>query len=461
MPKLSLKQVAGICAGEIIGGGPGTMASAVEGYAFDSRRLKAGDLFFALRGEHGDGHLFVKDALQRGAAGAVVERAVEGVPAAFPQVVVPSTLDALGMLAADMRRHTAIPVVAVTGSNGKTTTKEMLAAILATAYRVRKSPGNFNNHIGVPMSILGLQDDDEVLVVELGSNHRGEIAALAETAAPTIGVVTNVGPAHIGHFSSLAEIALEKTDILRHLAAGGRGVVNGDDEVLAAAAGDVDVAITWFGTQVGLDFRATEIETRGPEGTAFHVGDAEIRLRVPGFHNVYNAMAAIAAAALLDLRPTEAARVLEDFQPIRVKTFTSNGVTVIDDTYNANPDSVEAALGLLTDYAGARKVFIMGEMLELGRESARLHRRVGRRVAALGIDLFVGIGGATEEAVAAARKTGMSEQRARFLAGKPEACAFLAETLRPGDAVLLKGSRGTALEEVIDYLRHQLVDGRT
>jgi UDP-N-acetylmuramoyl-tripeptide--D-alanyl-D-alanine ligase len=461
MPRLSLKHISETTGGDVLGAGFDPASVLATGYAFDSRRLEPGDLFFALRGEERDGHLFVKQAHEQGAVGAVVEHPVEGIPSQFPQVAVPSTLEALRVLAADVRGHIKIPVVAVSGSNGKTTTKEMLAAILSTRWKVLKSPGNFNNHIGVPMSILGLREDHEVLVVELGSNHRGEIASLSETAAPTIGVLTNIGPAHIGHFGSLDEIALEKTDLLRHLAEGGMGVVNGDDKTLAAATGDIEARITRFGTGEGMDFRATEIETYGAGGTAFHVGDAEVTLRVPGIHNVYNALAAMAAAALLDLGLEEAARALEGFQPVRMKTFALGGVTIIDDTYNANPDSVRAALDLLADYAGDRKVFVMGEMLELGEESPRLHRETGRRVAARGIDMLVGIGGATEEVVAGARDAGMPGDRVRFFAAKPDAGAFLTQMLKPGDVVLLKGSRGTALEEITDYLRQELVEGRT
>jgi UDP-N-acetylmuramoyl-tripeptide--D-alanyl-D-alanine ligase len=459
MPRLSLKYISDTTCGTLHGGGSDPASVFATGYTFDTRTLASGDLFFALKGERSDGHLFVKEAHARGAVAAVVERPAGDVPPGFPQVVVSSTVKALQTLAADVRRHSGLPVFAISGSNGKTTTKEMLTAVLSTRLRVHKSPGNFNNHIGLPISILGLQDEHEVLVVELGSNHRGEIARLSEIAAPNVGVLTNIGMAHVGHFGSIGEIAQEKTDLLRHLAEGGRGVVNGDDKNLLAALGDVEAEVTRFGMGEGLDFRATNIETLGPEGTAFRVGDTEVKLGVPGIHNVYNALAAIAAAALQGVAPAESAASLRDFRPVRMKTLSLADITVIDDTYNANPDSVRAAIALLASYPASRRVFVMGEMLELGGESARLHRENGRAVADSGIDILIGIGGHTDKAVAGARDAGMTGDRARFFAAKPEAGAFLARTLKSGDVVLVKGSRGAALEEVCEQLRQELVEG--
>jgi UDP-N-acetylmuramoyl-tripeptide--D-alanyl-D-alanine ligase len=461
MPRLSLKTIAEVTCGKVVGDVPDPANVFATGYAFDSRRLEPGDLFLALRGESRDGHLFVKHATQRGAVGAMVERQVKDVPPELPQVVVSSTLEGLQKLAADVRRRLGIPVVAVSGSNGKTTTKEMLAAILSRRMKTHKSPGNFNNHIGVPLSILGLQEAHEVLVLELGSNHRGEIAKLSDIARPTIGILTNVGTAHIGHFDSVDEIALEKTDLLRHLDEGGRAVVNGDDANLAAALRDVDVEMTRFGMGRGTEWRATGLETHGAEGTTFSVAGVPVSLRVPGVHNVYNALAAMATAGLLGVERGEAAQALGDFLPFRTRAFTLGEITIIDDTYNANPDSVRAVLALLAGHAAERRVFVLGEMLELGRESARLHRETGRAIAGSGVDVLIGIGGDTREVVAGACDEGMSKDRAHFFETKPEGAAFLMQILVPGDVVLIKGSRATALEEVCDYLRRQLVEGRT
>jgi UDP-N-acetylmuramoyl-tripeptide--D-alanyl-D-alanine ligase len=295
--------------------------------------------------------------------------------------------------------------------------------------------------------------------MELGSNHRGEIAKLSKIASPTVGVITNVGRAHIGHFGSVDEIAKEKTDLLRHLAEGGRGVVNGDDQVLLAALGDVGAEIKRFGMSEGLDCRATDIVTR-VTGTTFHVGGAEVRIEAPGLHNVYNALAGIAAAGLLDVSPGEAAGALEGFRPVRVRTFSSLGMTIIDDTYNANPDSVRAALDLLAGYKADRRVFVMGEMMELGRESARLHYEMGRAAASSGIDVLITIGNQTKQAAVGAHAAGMPADRVFCFETRSEARSSLKGILKPGDAVLIKGSRAAALEEICAYLRHEMVEGR-
>ena len=460
MPRLNLQHIADVVGGTIHGSIEDPASVFAGGYAFDSRRIEPGDLFFALRGEDRDGHAFVKDACAGGAVGAVVERKVVDVPDGFVQIAVPRTLDALRSLAEDVRGRLEIPVVAISGSNGKTTTKEMLAAILSPKMRVHKSPGNFNNHIGVPIAILGLPEDSEVLVIELGSNHRGEIAGLSDIALPTVGVITNVGRAHIGHFGSLAEIAREKTDLIRHLADRGRAVVNGDDANLLAALGDTGVSTTRFGMSEGADYRATHIATGDTPGAGFRVGGAEVRLGAPGIHNVYNALAAIAAAAQLGVSPVDAARALEGFRPVRLKTFSASGMTVIDDAYNANPDSIRAALALLAGYPAERKVFVMGEMFELGDVSARLHHETGEAIASSGIDVLVGIGGLTREATVGALATGMPADRVFFFEDKAEAKTSLMEILKPGDVVLVKGSRGAALEEICAFLGEETVGGR-
>jgi UDP-N-acetylmuramoyl-tripeptide--D-alanyl-D-alanine ligase len=457
MPKLDLKHVADTVGGRVSGRGHDPASVFASGYVFDSRQVKPGDLFFALHGEGRDGHEFVKDAFERGAVGAVLERVAGGLPERFVQIVVPGSLDALQSIARSVRKRFGIPVVAISGSNGKTTTKEMLAAILSMQMKVHKSPGNFNNHIGVPMSILGMAEDTEVLIVELGSNHRGEIAQLTGIAAPTLAVITNVGPAHIGHFGSLAEIAREKTDLIRYMPEGGRAVITGDDRHLLAALGDVAVDLTRFGVGEGLEFMATEVAADLTSGARFHVTDAEVVLAAPGLHNVYNALAAMAAATLLGVSPGEAARALSGFGPVRMTSFSASGMTVLDDSYNANPDSVRAALALLAGYKDRRKVFVMGEMLELGDASPRFHHEVGQAIASAGIDVLVGIGGLTREATVGALASGMPADCVFFFESKAEAKASLTTILSPGDVVLVKGSRGAALEEISAFLGEEAV----
>jgi len=457
MPGLALSEIARIT-GAVAPGGAGDRVAA--GYAIDSRLLARGEVFFALKGDGRDGHDFAGAAVERGAAAVVVERLLAGLPAGAVQMVVPSTLGALQALAAVVRGRSKVPVAAITGSNGKTTTKEMLAHILATRFRVRKSPGNFNNHIGLPLSILALGPEDEILVVELGSNHRGEIAALAAIARPTVGVVTNVGRAHVGLFGSVEAVAREKTDLLRGLDAGGRGAVNADDPALAAALGDVKAPLTRFGTVAGADLRATDVEVQA-DACRFTLGKETVRLNVGGSHNVANALAAVAAGGLLGITIREAARALPGFEPLRMKSASAGGITVIDDTYNANPDSMAAALEVLARLDAARRVLVMGEMLELGEAAESLHREVGRRVEALGIDVFIGIGGLARFAVAEAVEAGLRREAAFWYETKAEAKSALPGIVRSGDAVLVKASRMAGLEEISCFLKASTVAGRT
>lgn len=452
MLKLSIAEIAGAAGGEIHL--PAEEAGTVvpTGCSIDTRTMAAGDLFFALEGEHSDGHRFVPDAAAGGACGAVVARPVGGLSSSFAQVVVESPLAALQKLAAHVRGLVNIPVIAVTGSNGKTTTKEMIAAVLSPGRRVHKNPGNYNNQIGVPLTILGLDEAAEVLVTELGSSHMGEIMELARWARPDVGVITNVGRAHIGLFGSLENVVREKTDLLRVLPPSGRGVVNADSPAVLQAAEKIDIDMVTYGIESACDFRATDIETAGGEGSTFRVGGARVTLKVPGLHSVYNALAAIAAGTLFDVGPGEAARVLEEFEPVRVAIRREGGVTVIDDTYNANPDSVRAVVGVLEDLIAERRIFVMGEMLELGDFSTELHREVGNGVAAAGVDYFFGVGGAVRDAVDAARQAGMGEDRAGFFADKETASAFLSRFIKPGDAILVKGSRTTGMDDVSRYI---------
>jgi UDP-N-acetylmuramoyl-tripeptide--D-alanyl-D-alanine ligase len=460
MPRLSLREILDATGGGIVSGSANVVEVSATGYAFDTRHLEPGDLFFALKGERRDGHEFVKDASARGAVAAVVATRVTGVPDGFVQIVVPSPLEALQALAAYVRSGLEIPVVAISGSNGKTTTKDMLSAILARRMRVHKSPGNFNNQIGAPLSVLGLQEDHEVLVIELGSNHRGEIKGLCEITRPGIGLITNVGKAHIGCFGSVAEIAREKTDIVRCLEPGGKGVVNADDiEVLSALEG-VKVDLVRFGIRETVEFQATDIEPIAGGGISFRVGAVPVSLKGPGIHNVYNAIAAIAASSQFDVSPAEAAEALASLEPVRMKISTHAGLTVIDDSYNANPDSVRAALGVVARYRDSRKVFVLGEMLELGEEAEVLHRQVGSEAASSGIDILIGVGDGAQAAVAEARASGMQEDSAVFFEDKLQAREYLRKVLRSGDVVLVKGSRMVGLEEISDFLRHQFVEGR-
>jgi UDP-N-acetylmuramoyl-tripeptide--D-alanyl-D-alanine ligase len=449
MPRLDLGEIAAIVGAKAASPLP---AGPVAGYGIDTRLLAPGEVFFALKGETRDGHGFVKEAWEKGAAAAVVESPIEGLPWGFPQLAVKSSLEALQKLASHVRGGLAVPVVSITGSNGKTTTKEMIAHLIASRMRVRKSPGNFNNHIGLPLSILSLEDGDQVLVVEMGSNHSGEIAALCRMARPDVGVITNVGRAHVGLFGSLEAIAEEKTDLARGLAPGGKVVANADDPTLMAALKPVPVPVTTFGIVADADLKASDVRAHGGEGATFTVAGARVALRAQGVHNVYNALAAIAVAGLFGVTPGRAAELLPGYEPMRMKTAVCGGVTVIDDTYNANPDSVAAALQVLAGIEGARRVFVMGDMMELGAAAQELHREVGARVARSGIEVFVAIGEQAQLAADEARAA-MDAANVHDFATRADARRDLARIIRPGDVVLVKASRASQLEEIVDLLR--------
>jgi UDP-N-acetylmuramyl pentapeptide synthase len=283
---------------------------------------------------------------------------------------------------------------------------------------------------------------------------------LTRLACPTVGVVTNVGHAHIGFFKDIREIALEKTDVLRFMAPGGKAVVNADDREIAVALEGIEVDAVTFGIEGAADFRATDVTTTASGGMGFRVGSEMVRVKSRGIHNVYNALAAIATASLLGIEVARSGRRLEGFEPVRMRFVKCGGWILIDDTYNANPDSTRAALDLLAVQEGKRRILVLGEMLELGDRSAELHREIGRYAAGKGIDIVAGIGELTAEAVEAAKAAGMEDRQAIFFPGKHEAKAHLSDMLGEGDVVLIKGSRGAGLEEVCAFLRQTALEGK-
>jgi UDP-N-acetylmuramoyl-tripeptide--D-alanyl-D-alanine ligase len=456
MHRLDLKEIAEVIEAQVAADTGGLTTS---GYSIDSRTLRAGDLFFALKGESGDGHDHVRDAWEKSAVGAVVERPIDGIPSGFPQMVVRSPLSALQRIASHVRSRTDLPVVAVTGSNGKTTTKEMIAVLLSTRMKVRRSPGNFNNHIGLPLSLLALEHTDEALVVELGSNHPGEIAALCRIAQPQVGVITNVGRAHLGMFGSIDAVAREKSDLARCLQPGGEAVVNADDAALMAQIESIDVGKTTFGLTSGVDFRATSVDVSRSSGSSFALGGLPISLKAPGIHSVYNALGAIATAGVFGISVKDAAEAIHLYEPLRMKMQTYGGLTLIDDTYNSNPDSAQAALSVLSSARGGRRVFVMGDMLELGQAAEQLHREVGSLVARSPIDLLVTIGELAGWASEEAKARGMDERAVVHFADKAQARRDLRGIVKPDDVVLVKGSRLAGLDEIVEFLKSSAIVG--
>ncbi|HZP58189.1 MAG TPA: UDP-N-acetylmuramoyl-tripeptide--D-alanyl-D-alanine ligase [Dehalococcoidia bacterium] len=419
----------------------------------DSRKAGRGDLFFALAGEHADGHDFVRDAAARGASGAVVARAVD---AAIAQWVVRDPLEALQALARQRRASlTELRVVGVTGSVGKTSTKEVIAAVLATKHRVLKSEGNLNSEIGMPLVLLELNARHRRAVLEMGMWARGEIALLCHLARPQVGVVTMVGPVHMERLGTIDAIAEEKGVLPASLPADGVAVLNADDARVLAMRERTRAGVITFGLAAQADVRAEDIETRALSGSKFtlvHGGGREtVYSRLPGRAMVHNALAAAAVALTDGFTLAETAEALSAVQvPARLTSHRgANGSTVIDDAYNASPASMLAALDLLGEVAG-RKFAVLGDMRELGAAEAEGHRDVGRRAAEVA-DVIYAVGELGRMIGEAARDAGHGD--VRIVADKAQIAPALRTELAPGDVVLVKASRALALETVAQDLR--------
>lgn len=428
-----------------------------QGYSIDSRTLQPGEVFFAVKGERLDGHDFVAQALERGAAAAVIRADRR---AYFPPrsrlIAVEDTLAALQNLAAAVRRAWGKPVVGITGSAGKTTTKEAIAHLLATRFRVHKSEGNLNNHFGLPLMLLRLEPEHEVAVIEMGMSHLGEIRELARIAQPEIGVVTCVAPVHLEFFQSVAEIARAKHELVESLSAGGTAVLNADDEYVSQFGRGFAGKVVSFGVRNPASVRAENIELRGAQGSAFDIvagGSREpATLPLVGAHNIPNALAAVAVALEQGIPLVDAAAALADLAPAdkRGQVIEVGGATVINDCYNSNPKALDAMVDALLALPAQRHIVVAGEMLELGPTGPELHAECGRRMAKRGVNMLVGVRGAAEHMVEAAKKAGM---RAEFMAAPEYAGEWLARQARPGDAVLLKASRGVRLEKALERWR--------
>jgi UDP-N-acetylmuramoyl-tripeptide--D-alanyl-D-alanine ligase len=457
--KLKLSEIA-----EIIGAAGGVAEREVEGYSIDSRTLAAGQLFFAIQGPHFDGHDFVGQAIERGAAGAVVSSAFreQATSELTPLLLaVADPLKALQDLARAVRRKWGRRVVAITGSTGKTTTKELMAAILAGKFSVLKSPGNLNNYYGLPLTLLALEPSHEVAVVELAMSAPGEIALLAQIAEPQVGVVTNVAPVHLQFFDSLDGIANAKRELIENLTPPAAAVLNFDDERVRRFAEGFDGQVISYGSGEGALFRLVEWQAMNAVGSQFRVKAPgyvhQFTLPLVGRHNAQNALAAIAAASLFKVAPNEIAAALAKRPDLhqRSEVLTLPGeITTLNDCYNSNPVAMERMVETLAAWPNARRrIVVAGEMLELGTHATELHRNVGRKCAESGVDWLLAVQGAARFLVEGAVSAGLPAGRAEFFMTTEEAADRLLELLQPGDVVLVKGSRGVHLERVIELLQ--------
>jgi UDP-N-acetylmuramoyl-tripeptide--D-alanyl-D-alanine ligase len=407
---------------------------AITGWSTDTRTLAPGDLFFALSGPNFDGSTFIGEAFARGAVAAVKHDA----------------LCALQKLAAWARDVWGGDIVAITGSAGKTSTKEVIADLLSTRLRTGRTNGNFNNHIGVPLCLLRLPDEARVGVIEIGMNHAGEIRDLAKIARPRIAVVTNVGHAHVENFEDgLEGVARAKRELVESLPADGIAVLNADDARVAqfTYAGET---IT-FGIDHEADVRAEDVVFT-EAGARFRVNGARVQTELTGRHGILNILAGIAVAQAYGIATADLADAVARLKPGRMRgeRFTHRGILIFNDCYNSNPDAARAMIDVLRDTPAQRRVAVLGEMLELGRWSEVLHRDVGRYAAECGMSVLVGIRGAAKTMVDAAVKAGLPEAAAYFFETPESAGEHLREIAREGDAVLFKGSRGTRVEKALE-----------
>ena len=430
-----------------------------QGYSIDSRTVRPGELFFAVKGERLDGHDFVEQALKNDAVAAVVRRdQLARYPSQSRLLAVEDTLVALQKLATSVRRLWGKPLIGVTGSAGKTTTKEAIAHILSTRFRVLKSEGNFSNHFGLPLMLLKLEPEHDMAVIEMGMSHLGEIKVLAKIAQPETGVVTCVAPVHVEFFDSLASIARAKYELIESLPSGGTAVLNADDEYVSQFGRDFHGKVVTFGLQPTADVQAEKIDPQGALGSKFIIAADGCRqaavLPLVGKHNIYNALAAVAVALEQRISLPEAVAALSSLAPAdkRGQVIKVGDTTVINDCYNSNPKALDAMVDALATMPAARRIVVAGEMLELGLASDELHRRCGQHIAERGIDILIGVRGKAQFLVEAARKHGT---RAEFISTPQEAGEWLARETCKGDVVLLKASRGVKLEGALEAWKAQ------
>ena len=451
---MDMRAVAEITGGHLMQNGASVE---FQGISTDSRTVQPGDLFVPLRGDNYDGHDYLTQAIQRGAAACLSEEMIGGL--LVPVVKVADTLKALGDLAAALRRKFAGPVVGITGTSGKTTCKEMLAAILEQNGPGLKSAGNFNNLIGVPLTLFELKNEHQWAVVEMGMSARGEIARLAEIATPSVGLITNVGAGHLENFEGISGVARAKGELFIGLPSDGVALINADDAEVCLLPVANGVRKILFGTREDAAIRADNIMSEnGTVGFDLSIDGAVQRvvLPLPGRHNVSNALAAAAAATVLGVELKDIATGLERFKPCpgRMELLELPGnIVVLEDSYNANPLSVHAALDALHDLGShGRRVAVLADMLELGPTAPELHYQIGV-IAAERTDWLFTYGTLAEEIVRGATNTGLSEDKTFVASSHDELAARLLEVLQAGDRVLIKGSRSMRMEKITDALR--------
>jgi UDP-N-acetylmuramoyl-tripeptide--D-alanyl-D-alanine ligase len=455
-PVFSINDVLKATAGTFVSGAPET---AFYGISTDSRLINKGNLFVALKGENFDGHDYFIKALKQGAAGILAhdEEKINQIPAdkKFVVIKVADTLTALGDLAHEWRKRFAVPVIGLTGSSGKTTTKEMIAAIIGRKKNVLKTEGNLNNLIGLPQTIFRLTSQHELMVLEMGTNTRGEIKRLTQIAEPTIGLITNVGPAHLAGFGSVDVVGEEKGDLFFNMPSSGVAVINLDDEAIASASEKWNGGRITFSMSPNADVTVKDIEKNGAKGMRFNLiiggNTQKVEMKIAGLHHLYDAMAAAAAAVAAGMDTQTISEGLTAFRPFsgRMEMIKlHNGAFLLDDSYNANPASVREALMTLKDLKINHNGYVfLGDMLELGAEADEMHRKIGMLMATIGVNALFLQGDFSKVTAAGAIEGGMPGQNIFFLSGDENGMDYLKENLKKGDWILVKGSRRMKMEK--------------
>lgn len=432
------------------------------GVSIDSRTVKAGDCFFAIKGENFDGHDYVFDALAKGAVCAVVGKDLDSEKSAGKILLkVDNCIDALGNFARQYRKQAGFKVVAITGSVGKTTTRQIIYHVLSRHFRVFQAPKNFNNNIGLPLTLLGAEPEDEIVVAELGSNYPGEIAYLTRIAQPDIAVVTNVHPAHLAGFGNLQTIIQEKLSIFEGLSPEGTLLINADIDQLADACRAKGIQFQTFGKSNIADYQARNITSDGLS-SRFTIEETEVHLPLPGPGNIDNALAAWAVAGKFGISADDFAQAAKTLSatPMRAELLKIGTLTVLNDCYNANPASMRNALDILADMSRAddsndnrRTVFICGDMAELAEQSERLHRELGRYIAQSRVQLLLAVGKFAKIAAEAAKRNARGDLQIKCFEDTLSACNKLQNFIKKYDIILVKGSRTAKLELVVEKLK--------
>ncbi|AGB41708.1 UDP-N-acetylmuramoyl-tripeptide--D-alanyl-D-alanine ligase [Halobacteroides halobius DSM 5150] len=430
----------------------------IDNISTDTRNLKPGSLFIALIGDNFNAHNFIEDAFEKGAKIAIVSQEVD---LDKPLIVVEDTTKALQDLASYYRNQFSLPVIAVTGSTGKTTTKDMIAAVVDQKYKTLKSQGNFNNEIGLPLTLFRLNSTHQAVVVEMGMRGLGQIRELAQIAKPNLGVVTNVGVTHIELLGSQAKIAQAKGELIESLEQESIAILNGDDKRVRRMKELTSAQVITYGLAENNQLQAINIESLGSKGVKFNLVDNEakedyqFKLPLPGEYNVYNALAAVAVGLELNLNLEEIKIGLENLKLSKMRNqliTTKNNLRIINDAYNANPTSMKAAINTLVEVASSRKIAVLGDMLELGKLATKEHQKIGRLIVHQKIDYLFTIGDLAKNIAQGAIKAGMNESKIFSYQDKEEASKQLLQILNAEDTVLVKGSRGMELEEIVDVL---------